>query len=145
MPELSNEETAALHFENCRRPKTLDDLSPLEREQLTLAGKLYDGQELSAAERLGFGDVDEESALQFLSVWDLIDLSGIVKFTAWFYMVDTGTVFRANSLEIVAEVIQCGLECENQELAGQIFAALDQLKKTYPDDAKSVNIIPNEM
>jgi hypothetical protein len=120
-------EAGALRLENCRKPGHGDELSDVERAQLEAAGERYDGDALPAEARLSppGGDWDEEASFHgFVSVWDLVDDTGSVRYTAWFYRVDSGTIFRAGTTEVVAEVIQCGLESEDETLAADVLEAV---------------------
>ncbi len=106
-----------------RQPRTLDDLSPLEQAQLAVAGERYDGEALPAAARLPHADGDDDVMLSSLTVVDLHDASGEVRYVAWTYCVDSGTVFAAGTTDDVAEVIQFGLTSPDPTLAAALTAA----------------------
>jgi hypothetical protein len=127
--------TVALRFMKPTEIRSLDQLSDVEREQLRLAGLLYDGQDLPAAERLAEGDVDEgPTFLGFCELCRVVDGDEHV-FDVWLYMVDSGTIFRAGTTEKVAEIIQFGLECPNPELRERLGTAMVEAQRSpQPDD-----------
>ncbi|NBM15002.1 hypothetical protein [Streptomyces sp. GC420] len=102
-------------FTNMRKITSVEQLTPAQVEQLGLCGVAYDGEDLPAAERVSSSEVaDEEGVLHFCELWDVV-IDGSVVYEAWFYQVDSGSIFKANTIEMVAEVIQCGLECGDEE------------------------------
>jgi hypothetical protein len=115
----------ALRLVGCTEVRTLEQLSDTEREQLRRSGILYDGNDLPAADRLAPGDVDlGPTFLGFCELCRIVDGDEHV-FDAWFYRVDSGTIFRAGTTEKVAEIIQFGLECSDPELERRIGEALE--------------------
>ncbi|MFF5231427.1 hypothetical protein [Dactylosporangium sp. NPDC000521] len=116
-------------------------LSPVEREQLRAAGRLYDGEDLDAEARLVDDEDDESSFRGFCSLWRVVD-GDEPRFDAWLYQVDSGTIFRAGTTEVVAEVIQFGLECGDpdvrRELGPAMVAAgiLPKSDLSYPEFAE---------
>jgi hypothetical protein len=138
-----NKENTKLQFVNPRKPQSADELTALEQQQLVIAGKLYDGEEYSVDVRLGSaeGETDEESSFAgFVSVWDVIDQQGVVCYTAWFYQVDSGTIFVHASTEVAAEVIQCGLECGDLTLVQQLRDAVRQAREQDVKAAVDISI-----
>ena len=99
------------------------ELSPVEREQLRAAGRLYDDQDLDAEARLADDEHDESSFLGFCTLRRIMD-GDEPRFDAWLYQVDSGTFFRAGTTEVVAEIIQFGLECDDDEVRREIGPAL---------------------
>jgi hypothetical protein len=93
----------ALRFAHRFEPTSADQLTALQKRQLREAGRRYDGQLLPAGDR--FENDDEESVLQFLEVWQVED-DGKHVYDAYFYMADSGTLFRRGTLDVVAEMIQ---------------------------------------
>lgn len=91
-------------FVNCREPRTIEALSGSERRQLRVAGKLYDGRNLPAERRIA-----DESFVEFLALWD-VEVNGVHCYDAFVYAVDSGTVFRRRTTEVVAERIQFHFE-----------------------------------
>jgi hypothetical protein len=97
-------------------------LSDVERAQLHEAGLRYDGADIDAETRLADGG-DEESFLGFCTLWRVGE-AGDVRYDAWLYMVDSGTVFRAGTTEVVAEIVQFGLECTDPAVRGDLGPAM---------------------
>ncbi len=98
-------------------------LSPIEREQLRAAGRLYDGEDLDAEARLADDDQEETSFRGFCTLWRVVD-GDEPRYDAWLYQVDSGTFFRAGTTEVVAEVIQFGLECDDAEVSRELGPAM---------------------
>ena len=123
-----------LSFTNPREPQGVEDLSLIEAKQLGLAGSFYDGEELTAGQRLGEDpDIFEESSfLGFLDLWDVVDEEGRVVYTAFLYMVDSGTFFKAGTLEHVAEVIQGYLDTKNEALYASLADAIRRAREADP-------------
>ncbi|MET7420846.1 hypothetical protein [Dactylosporangium sp. NPDC005555] len=113
----------ASRFVDEREINDAGGLSPIEREQLRAAGKLYDGEDIEAEARLAGDDHDEASFRGFCSLWRVVD-GGRPRFDAWLYQVDSGTVFRAGTTEVVAEVVQFGLECDDPEVRRELGPAM---------------------
>jgi|JI10StandDraft_1071094.scaffolds.fasta_scaffold44779_5 hypothetical protein len=112
-----------LTFCNPRTPTSVDELAPHQIEQLELAGDLYHGEEVKAARLLADDDDDEdEVSLAGLALWDIQE-GGRTLYEAWFYRADSGTIFNAGTSDVAAEVIQCGLECEDEALEAALLAA----------------------
>jgi hypothetical protein len=99
------------------------ELSPIEREQLRAAGRLYDGEDLDAEARLTEDDQDEAGFRGFCTLWRVVD-GDEVRFDAWLYQVDSGTFFRAGTTEVVAEVVQFGLECTDPQVRRELGPAM---------------------
>jgi hypothetical protein len=104
-------------FTNERLITSVEELTEIQREQVRLAGIAYDGNDVPADERLS-EDGDEDLFFE-LTLWDVV-VDGAVTYAAWFYNVDSGSMFRADGTQIVAEVIQFGLECEDPTLELQL-------------------------
>lgn len=111
-----------LKFVNPRTPQHADELSPIEQAQLVAAGRAYDGEELSAHERLSDEpELEEQSFLGFLQLWDVIDedADGAHVYTYFSYMVDSGAFFQAGTTAYDADVIQFYLHNPRTEELGQ--------------------------
>jgi hypothetical protein len=104
-----------IHFTNCRTPQSVGELGLLERRQLREAGIRYDGRDLPAAARLAEGE-DPGSFRGYLELWD-VEEDGQHRYDAFMYMADSGTVFRRGTVEVVAEVVQCGFEGRDRAFA----------------------------
>ncbi len=118
-----------LEFTNKREISSADQLTPLQAEQLRACGNAYDGSDLSPAELLPGADGDE-GILNAVEVWDVVEDDTLV-YEAWLYQVDSGTIFRAGTTELVAEIIQCGLECDDETLKVELGTAMARGKVDY--------------
>jgi hypothetical protein len=126
----------ALRFTAPRKIASIDDLTTeSEKAQLQYAGKMWDGQDLPAEDRMepGGPDASESSFAGFCDLWKVVDGDDHL-FDAWFYMVDSGAVFRAGTTEAVAGVIQFGLECDDPALRVQLGPAMVEAKLLPPAD-----------
>ena len=119
-------------FTNKRELQSHQELSELECKQLVVAGELYDGIELPAEVRLDDKASDEFEDPNFsgyFEIWDVLDDKGVLTYTAMLYKVDSGTVFKADTTESVAEIIQGYLECEDEKLYKEIAEAVERTKE----------------
>ena len=119
----------SVRFVEKRKITSVDELSAVERAQLQAAGKSYDGEDLPVEARLeGDGsDEIEGSFAGFCDHWKVVDGAQHL-YDAWFFMVDSGAMFRAGTTDEVAAIIQFGLECEDPQLRIAIGAALVEAK-----------------
>lgn len=119
----------AARFVDMKGIRAIDQLSDIQREQLRLAGKAYDGEDLPAEARLASEEPEEEegSFLGFCALWRVVDGERHL-YDAWLCMVDSGTIFRANTTEAVAEIIQFGLECEDEGIRMALGPAMVEAK-----------------
>jgi hypothetical protein len=118
-----------LRFVDKREISDLSQLTEVQRAQLRLVGRYYDGQDLDPGERLA-GERAEESEASFLgfcSLWRVVE-GEREAYDAWFVNVDSGTFFRANTTEKVAAIIQFGLECEDPVLEAELGPAMVEAK-----------------
>ena len=75
------------------------------------AGKAWDGRRLGAARRMSTKAEDEDvSFAGSLRIRVLAGSDGERRYDVLEYAGDSGTVFRSGTIEVVAELIQCGLE-----------------------------------
>jgi hypothetical protein len=131
----------ALRFLNPRTPRSAKELSPTTQAQLRAAGKLYDGNDLPAEERLspdrehGDGE-DEGSFLGLLEIWD-VEVDGEVRYDALLYMGDSGTVFRRGTQEVVAERIQTYFEGKDKALSKEMQQAYHAAQKQFKAELKA--------
>lgn len=109
-------------FINRRHITSAAELDPVRAEQIVLCGAAYDGEVLPADRRLS-SDPDDESVLLFCELWDVV-ADGSPLYEAWFYQADSGSIFLAGTTEMVAEIIQCGLECTDKEREVELGAAM---------------------
>lgn len=109
-------------------PVTLADLDPIARRQLEIANRLYGGSEMIAEDILAQTDDEADEVInpRFVQRRRIVDESGQPAYDAWLYNVDSGTVFRAGTEEVVAEVIQFGLETSDPALRIALPDALSE-------------------
>ncbi len=115
----------AARFVNKREITSLDQLTPVECEQLQLAGKAYDGEDRPVSDRLA-GDGTEEVEGSFqgsCELWEIVDADQPL-YDAWMLMSDSGSIFRAHTIEEVAGIVQCGLECADPAIRLTIGVAM---------------------
>lgn len=119
-----------LRFDRSRRPTRPDQLTDIEAAQIEQAGRLYDGRLLPISRRLRPPDPsarfdDELSFHGLLDGWDVLE-GAELRYTAWLYCGDSGTIFRAGTTEPVAEVIQGWLDnCASEAIRQALQDAVD--------------------
>ena len=111
-----------------------EELNPIEREQLRLAGKFYDGDDRPVEDRLAGGVHEGDGSLFDTELWKVVDGDQHL-YDAWFYMGDSGTFFRAGTTDDVAMVIQTGLESEDSEVRAQLGPAMVEARLLPESDA----------
>jgi len=94
------------------KPATADELSELQKEQLRLAGKGYDEQDLPASARLAADD-SETSFLGFFEIREIADARGKPLFDALLLNVDAGVIFEAGTTQELGSVVQGGVELQS--------------------------------
>ncbi|MDX9719482.1 MAG: hypothetical protein RBU37_01955 [Myxococcota bacterium] len=122
-----------LRFANQRKLETHKGLSELEQAQLERSVIAYFGELPEGGAVIDSGE--DEEALAFVSLWQVVDGDTHV-LDAWFYNTDSGTFFKAGSTEIVAEIIQFGLECEDDELADRLGPAMVEARLLPSGDSE---------
>jgi len=111
-------------------PRTIgavSDLDELGVRQLVVAGKKYDGEDLPAETRLQGTDDEYEGNLMEVTIRPVLDGETHV-YDIWSYMVDSGSVFVANTTDVVAEICQFGLECGDAPLRAQLHPVMRAAK-----------------
>ena len=119
--------TAALplRFDRFRKVGSADGLSPDLLRQAVAVGRDGVGYEVGPEEVFG-GDAQEEG-LYDPEVWDVLDATGALAYRVWMYGVDNGTVFRGDTVEIVAGCSQGGLESDDEALVDELIAARERV------------------
>jgi hypothetical protein len=114
----------SLRFVRPRAPRSVADLSAVERKQLAACGKRWDGKAWSAERRLQPSETPEEGNFygSGLTQWDCVS-GGVVLYDVWLYMVDSGTIFEPGKLRVAAEIIQSEVRCKDPLLAPLLKAA----------------------
>ncbi len=98
-------------------PRQASDLTDIQQQQLVMSAGHYDGREMTADELLDPEPEDEEASFYgFVKLLTLVEASGKPVYDAWIYMTDSGSIYRAGTTELVAEIIQLGVECNDPRL-----------------------------
>lgn len=125
----------AARFVDKREIRSIEDLTEVQLEQLRLAGMAYDGEELPVAARLAEdSDPSEGSFYGFCDLWRVCDGDERL-YDAWIYAVDSGSIYRANTTEEVAGIVQFGLECDDSQLRLQLGAAMVEARLLPKSDS----------
>lgn len=102
--------------------------SELDREQLLVCGKHYLGGKGAPLEVLladnPTGPDEERSLRGQLFYRAIADAKGKHAYDAWLYQADSGTVFKAGTSRVVAEVAQRSVTCKDDRLAEALEEAL---------------------
>jgi hypothetical protein len=107
----------------------LADLDDVRRRQLEIANELYGGQRLSAEAIFAQTEEDQDGETimpEFLELRTIVGEDGEPRYDAWLYQVDSGTIFATGTEQVVAEVIQFGLETSDPVLRIALPPALEQ-------------------
>jgi hypothetical protein len=113
---------ATLHVCCVFEPSSVDELSPIERAQLLAAMARYDGKDLPLAARFAAAADDDRGSVA--SSLERIEIEGDRTIEGYLYMADSGTFFAGGTTEVVAEMIQCSLHCDDPVLEAALRAAL---------------------
>jgi hypothetical protein len=107
-----------------RRPESVSDLTTLEREQLRIAWRGFDEEDLDAKAGLT-AEESERSFLAIVEIRNLADADGNALYDAFTY-VDQGAIFRAGTKEEIGGVAQGGvtLKEKNDALRVALQSAL---------------------
>ncbi|MBN2492959.1 MAG: hypothetical protein JXR96_00105 [Deltaproteobacteria bacterium] len=111
---LKSEKKSGYAFTNPRKPRSPEELAPHLQRQLRALGEIH-------------GRASIEEQLPFLELWDVTGPRGEVELEAWFYLVDSGSLFMAGSTEEVGKVIQSCFECQDEDLARELGKAAGAL------------------
>lgn len=106
----------------------LEPLDAAAARQLEAVSERYDGKKRTAAAILA-GDDEDEAIVPSTVRRIVLTENGERKYDAWMYMGDTATVFVAGTTEVVAEVVQGGLECRDAGLKRELRTALAEAKE----------------
>lgn len=112
-----------LRFDDRIDVSAADGLTPWARAQFEASGKLYDGNALPPEVRFVVDPDDESSWQGFCKLAKVFD-GDVHVYDAWFYMVDSGTIFKAGTTDCVATIIQFGLECDDKVLHDELGTAM---------------------
>jgi hypothetical protein len=120
----------ALACERSFEPRSLDELTETQRQQLEVFGKKYDGRKLPAAKRVASGVLEEGAFGGFLELVPIVEKgTGDVLYEA-LLMIDSGSVFLAGSTREVAAFIQGYLDqCKDPALFEELERAFAERKE----------------
>lgn len=108
----------------------LDALDDIARAQLAVASRLYGGVEHTAEEVFAVPseelDEGERIAPAFLDRGRVFDADGNHLYDLYFYNVDSGTFFARGTTDVVAQIIQLGIECDDDALNEALGRAFDE-------------------
>lgn len=121
-----------LRCERTITPKTQEELSPVEREQLLIACANWDGNEVPLEQRLPPTPQEatpedaqrEECVAGVVDLYKIDDEQGQPAYDAFVFLHDDGTVFRAGTTQIVATMIQGSLMCRDHRLNEALHAVI---------------------
>lgn len=101
----------------------LETLDEIQQAQLVVTSRSFDGRTRTAAQILA---TDENEAGIVPATIELlrIEASKGVSYDAWLYMSDSGTIFQGGTSEVVAEIIQSGVECTDNALRIALLSAI---------------------
>ena len=90
---------------------SFNGLVEYRRQQSAMAGMRFDGEELTAEQRF---DPEHPCTLvgPDLEWWDVVD-GGQTVLQIWLYMFDAGIVFKPETDEVVADIVQFGFALES--------------------------------
>jgi hypothetical protein len=115
-------------------------LTEIDRAQLKAIGRSYFGPGKGDAKIASPNDVGDPMltrSLMHCTRWKVVDGNKHV-YDAWFYMVDSGSIFRAGTATRVASVIQLGLQCSNDKRRAKLGPALIAAK-ILPENTPSMS------
>lgn len=100
------------------------ELTDIRRKQLAIVDEKYFLAigNTSIIDMIGATGVDEEYYVQGTAMWEIVDGDSVV-YDAYMYAADSGTIFKAGTTSVVAEVIQCGLQAYSKDASEAITAA----------------------
>ena len=105
-------------------PEEAGALSSTHREQLVACAHRYDGARRTPEDLLRESETDD-TWRGFVEVWRVNDEDGVHRYTLWLYQVDSGTMFDADTTNVVVEIIQFGFQSRDRELASALSDAID--------------------
>lgn len=121
-----------------RTKPTFDELDATGRKQVELCAQLFDGRKVRAAQLIASDeDEDEDEPIAPFERTRIANAKGTPAYDAWRYSVDSGTVFRAGSTDVIAEIIQDGLECSDRALRLALIDALASKPTRAKGDTKA--------
>ena len=124
-------------------PVRLESLDEITRAQLEKANRLYGGSELRAEKILAPLDEDDGEAERidpsYLERGRVLDGGGHHLYDVYLYMVDSGTIFLRGSTDVIAEVIQFGVQSDDPALENALEQALRTMRSSKAGSRKGGN------
>ena len=105
-------------------PATPADLTNVQAQQLVAAGQRYFSRIFDAATLMAEEGAGQCSFHGGLQLREIGDANGQPAYTSLTYMGGSGTIFKAGTTEVIAEIIQGQLECGDEELGEALEAVL---------------------
>jgi hypothetical protein len=126
----------ALVVTSIAKPQFAGELSAIAKEQLRIAGRGYDEQDLDAAARLA-DDGEETSFRGFFELRAIADAKGAPAYDMLVFNVESGSIFEAGTTREIGGISQGGvvLKENNEPLRAALQTAL-QTKKVKAPKAK---------
>jgi hypothetical protein len=122
----------ALRFTERIKPRSAKALDAIGRAQLEEANGRYGGKSLTAEQIFETDESAEETILPaYLERWRVNEGKKWM-YDAWLYMSDSGSIFEHGTTNVVAEVIQCGVESDDvtlRQALSQAMATRDRAPK----------------
>ena len=78
-----------------------------------------------------------------VNLWDVLDGDGEMVYEAWFYMGDSGTIFRAGTLNVVAEIVQGGIEPPRHSRGRSVEVDVEVLRAALISATRAVRDQPH--
>lgn len=103
-----------------RSVPTLEELDDVARQQVELCARAYDERQESAAQLIACAGAEPIGPFERTRTAQ----SGQPAHDVWRYRGDSGTVFRAGTTTIVAEIVQDGIECSDRALKRSLLDVL---------------------
>ena len=120
-----------LRIVSTAKPRSIRELDAVRRRQLRAAGKGHDGKNLPPEARLAkrprpSEPADEATFDGYLCIHEIADETGKVLYDVFVCTPDSGSVFRAGTTKVVAELIQGGMQARDAEVRQELLRALEK-------------------
>ncbi len=98
------------------------ELTPRQQQQVVEAGRRFDGEDLSIDERLDPGS-EEACLLEMCEILSFVNTDGATYDVVWIEG-GCGTVFRADTLDVAAEIMELEVASADADLQANLGQAL---------------------
>ncbi len=102
-------------------PKRVDELSKIQRAQLTEMALGYDGKKLPLQKRFGEGPDAHGGTLE---IRELVDGTGKHVYDVFTWLADDGCTFVAGTTDVVAQLVQHDVDCDDPGLEAALRAVM---------------------